>query len=255
MALKVVDEALRQDFGFKNILWIYSGRRGIHCWVCDPVARNLPNEGRSAVVEYLSVHTTSSNGETAPSSGPIKKAHKAHYSNSHPMIKRAYDQLEPYFEKNICDGETGQGLLSTKDKTIKIINSIPNAHIKQELLTLLDSNKEKMSGSARWRQIKQYTTITAADITNNKRKFNDPGGSMLEVNKWREELILTYCYPRLDVNVSKAQNHLLKSPFCVHPKTGRVCIPIDPKNADHFNPFSTPTLRVLCAQVNIELFI
>ena len=34
--------------------------------------------------------------------------------------------------------------------------------------------------------------------------------------------MLQYCYPRLDVNVSCGLNHLLKSPFCVHPKTGKI---------------------------------
>ena len=61
-----------------------------------------------------------------------------------------------------------------------------------------------------------------------------------------------YCYPRLDVNVSKGMNHLLKSPFSIHPKTGRVSVPIDSNSLAHFDPClegSVPQLNELCQQV------
>ena len=52
---QVVDTALREDFGFQQLLWVYSGRRGVHCWVCDHRARMMSNEARSAVAENLHV--------------------------------------------------------------------------------------------------------------------------------------------------------------------------------------------------------
>ena len=55
MAIKVMDAGLRDDFGFEHICWFYSGRRGVHCWVCDESARTLSDSGRSAVANYFEV--------------------------------------------------------------------------------------------------------------------------------------------------------------------------------------------------------
>lgn len=56
MAVKVMDQGLKDDFGFDHIAWFYSGRRGVHAWVCDEAARSLTNEARSAVANYFEVN-------------------------------------------------------------------------------------------------------------------------------------------------------------------------------------------------------
>ena len=66
----------------------------------------------------------------------------------------------------------------------------------------------------------------------------------------KEDIIIQYTYPRLDAEVSKRRNHLLKAPFCIHPKTGRVCVPIDPRTIDSFNPERVPTVQQLLRELD-----
>lgn len=61
-----------------------------------------------------------------------------------------------------------------------------------------------------------------------------------------------YCYSRLDVNVRKGMNHLLKFPFSIYQKTGCVSIPIGLGSLKYFDPCkegSIPKLNELCQQV------
>jgi DNA primase small subunit len=65
-----------------------------------------------------------------------------------------------------------------------------------------------------------------------------------------EDIILQYTYPRLDAEVSKHRNHLLKAPFCVHPKTGRICVPVDPERVGEFDPEGVPTVGQLLRELD-----
>eukprot|EP00981_Chlorochromonas_danica_P001139 scaffold249_cov109-Ochromonas_danica.AAC.7 len=239
MAIKVLNRALKEDFAFEHITWFYSGRRGVHCWVCDPEARRLPNEARAAIVDYLSVQVgTAENSDRKLKSvftGPL-----------HPSLRAAYALLEPMFENYIVD-DRGQGLLAKKENYIKVLNTLPSEPLRLELAEDWERGTS-LSARDRWRQLRQATTTPEGSSATNNRKRSKL--NYVELEAWRTELVFTHCYPRLDANVSKAQNHLLKSPFCIHPKTGRVCVPIDSQEPERFDPFNVPTVRTLCDEID-----
>ena len=57
-----------------------------------------------------------------------------------------------------------------------------------------------------------------------------------------ERIKLSYCYPRIDIKVTEGFNHLLKAPFSVHPKTGKICIPFLAEDVDNFDLDKVPTI-------------
>ncbi|MHA1947819.1 MAG: DNA primase catalytic subunit PriS [Candidatus Hodarchaeales archaeon] len=55
VSIIIIDETLRRDFGINEIVWLFSGRRGVHAWVLDAVGFNLDREQRQSIIDYLSV--------------------------------------------------------------------------------------------------------------------------------------------------------------------------------------------------------
>ncbi|XP_076840801.1 DNA primase small subunit [Brachyhypopomus gauderio] len=219
IAIRILDRALREDFGFQHLLWVYSGRRGVHCWVCDEAARKLSASARSAVAEYLSL--VKGGEETVRKvvlSDPI-----------HPFIRQSLSVVERYFPKYAIQD---QELLSSMESVDKVLSLVPE-DIRKELLA---SYQKEKNPQKRWEMLETCV---------NEKQMNCKKGGYFD-----KEIMLQYCYPRLDVNVSKGVNHLLKSPFSVHPKTGRVSVPIDIRNVDKFDPFEVPTISLICEELN-----
>lgn len=223
IAVKILERALTDDFGFKHLLFVYSGRRGIHCWVNDQRARKLTFEMRSAIVEYL----------TLVVGGDFKKKKVSFYvpgrQDLHPSVKMAVYIIDQYFPALLAE----QGWLDSKEKFDRFLEFCPLNRIKQVLQPLYDP---KMKPAELWLKL-QAKAVQVMEKEGPRSYF-------------LEEFKVQHAYPRLDINVSKGLNHLLKSPFSVHPKTGRVSVPIDAKRIEDFVPEDVPNISQICSEVD-----
>ncbi|KAG7520205.1 DNA primase small subunit [Solea senegalensis] len=219
IAVRVLDRALREDFGFHHLLWVYSGRRGVHCWVCDEAARKLSVTARSAVAEYLSLVK-----------GGDEMVKKVVLTDPlHPFITESLKVVEKYFPQYALQD---QEILSRKESINKVLALVPE-DVRNELLRDFQNERHP---EKRWELVN--------DQASRKQSTAKKG------HYFEKEIMLQYCYPRLDVNVSKGVNHLLKSPFSVHPKTGRISVPMDLKELDSFDPSAVPTISLICEELD-----
>ncbi|KAI9791805.1 MAG: hypothetical protein M1833_001329 [Piccolia ochrophora] len=226
MAIKVVDTALRDDFGFKHIMWVYSGRRGAHAWVCDKKAREMDDHRRRAVAGYLEVIKGGSGvtGKKVNVKRPL-----------HPHISRSLDILKEHFQGDIL---ADQDPWLEHDKSERLLQLLPDKSLNDSLRKKWESAPHRSSAS-KWVDIDTLAKTGASRSLDAK--------ALLEA---KQDVVLEYTYPRLDVEVSKHLNHLLKSPFVIHPGTGRVCVPIDTRKLEQFDPLGVPTVTELLGEID-----
>lgn len=177
-------------------------------------------KNRNAVAEYLNV--LSGSGATKVSI----LGDRMHHS-----MKRAHGIIETHFDEIILSDQNAFGKV---DGRKKLLDMLPDENMRSEVEAKVMSVEEDNS-KAVWELVKR-------SIQNNR--------GQRRTKFLVEEIQLALLYPRLDIAVSKAANHLLKSPFCVHPKTGKICVPFNPSAVSKFDPTTVPTIRQLLKEID-----
>lgn len=228
MTIKVLDVGLREDFGFEQILWVYSGRRGVHAWISDKEARELDDDKRKALVGYFEVLK-----------GGVQGGKRVNLRRPlHPHIQRSLGILRPYFSQILAEQDP---FLSQSGKD-RLLQLLPDKDLNEALKKKWASSPDRPSRK-KWEDIDELAKTGVSKSLDTKQ--------LLEA---KQDIMLEYTYPRIDVEVGKKKIHLLKSPFVVHPGTGRVCVPIttdgDMRKAEEFDPLTVPKVTELLKEID-----
>uniref|UniRef100_A0A1I7UHB6 DNA primase n=1 Tax=Caenorhabditis tropicalis TaxID=1561998 RepID=A0A1I7UHB6_9PELO len=234
LAVRILDFQLEDMFDFKARMWVFSGRRGVHCWVGDKKARMLNNSQRSAIATRLNLFKK--NGQIEVTEG------KAKMTKVPPIVRDAFRVVlkDEVFEEMVYE----QGWL--EDDSFLTDYAFLSDAVKKDLTELFEKYETPKD---RW-------NIIRGIFDEDYRKHLDEKNALLEtVPTVRDHnallhFVLQRCYPRLDVNVSTGTNHLLKSPFCIHPKTGNVAVPLNVEKIGEFDVNKCPRIDRVVEELN-----
>lgn len=143
--------------------------------------------------------------------------------------------MRSHFETDILEG---QDPWADNAKAERLLQLLPDQALNDSLRKKWDAAPGRSSAS-KWADINALAKTGASKSLDGKA-----------LREAKQDIVLEYTYPRLDVEVSKKQIHLLKSPFVIHPGTGRVCVPIDLRRLEEFDPLGVPTVTELLGEID-----
>lgn len=194
LAINIIDETLRLDFGMEDIVWVFSGRRGIHGWVTDSCGFNLTQEQRMSIIDYLTV---------------------IHGEEETARVEDRKDLPED-FRKRVEYNVFRAFLTDVKRKDLLNVG----------LTTSRASNI--------------ISLIKHQDGKIDEMVFREFNINLARSNKYDE--ILRRWVPRIDHKVTIDTRRLLRLPFSIHGKTGRIARILSTQEILNFNPEQEPSI-------------
>lgn len=228
-------------FGFTRFLFVFSGRRGLHCWIVDEQARGLQKDVRLGMLQLFELVE-----KDAPSSVKLR------YDHANWLCRLVAEHVAlPFFramyaEQGWLDGDfAALSVASYKDDlgswSSRAVAAVDRLDLKDcgtgvlrftKLLTLFRPTDDA-------RRLRAFATALEAFVS--KASSADPGAGAESVAdyRWRrfeeafrdvpgvkEAVCVYYTYPRLDIEVTRSMNHLLKIPFSVHLGSTKLSVPL-----------------------------
>jgi DNA primase small subunit len=231
---KILERILREDFGFKKFFFDFSGRRGIHCWVCDKKACKLNDKERQMIESYILYDRVNDELTKARVKRRIRKRKFVEpiypsFLEDLSIIKN--DFYEILKEQDLLNYEEIKKLF--KD-IIKMYFCLIDIETIENIL-----EKKKMNSLDKIKIIHKYLT-KAENILRDKNNI-----TYCHSESCINEFIMSILSPRLDWMVTRQAAHLLKGPFCVHPKTGFVSVPMSLELLEKFDLNKIPKIENL----------
>ena len=199
VSIKWIQETLTEDFGVKDIKWVFSGRRGVHAWILDRSMSYLDDEQRAAIVNYLTFFK--GDGDSA------KISPSARYNSRYQeRVKKII--FDSFFNHTAIDQLEKIGF--TKQRANVILDQRDKMGLTNQFYSNFVYSTERSS------------TIVPSQVLPSREKIN--------------QNVLLRWSPRLDSAVTIDLRRILRMPGSVHGESGKRVRFLDYDELEFFSP-------------------
>lgn len=202
----ILNELLMTRYGIEqeNIMWIFSGGKGIHCFVNDSKMLKMTENARMNLYNDLFVDKTND-----------YIAHCIKYHHSQFYDSKMIQALQDLF---VCKVIGGKRQLLQSNVFVEFILKKLNRHYNKTFCGVLKGEWYRSDTNS----LEKWSFLLQLEEKLEDRRRQD------EYNYLKPSIyiILSLYYPMID-KMPLQLNHLIKSPFSIHTKTGKISLPVD----------------------------
>jgi DNA primase small subunit len=220
----IMNYLLTQRLGFREVMFVFSGSKGYHCWVLDDHIKYMTESQRCMIVNYF-----------LPWTDPHRLKLKDELHASAMFGETELEFLDGIFtEIMLADGLFTLVHPKSIDIVAQLLDIETYEQPVQELFCLMIDSAlmERWDSTQTWYKLRAFiTAYLHAD----------------RVPVYLRRIYYAYMFPRIDAPVTTKVKHLTKIPYSLHQTTRLVSVPILPYELMSFDPITCPNVTEISA--------